>query len=64
MIYSSKFKTTYSQKPFDHEKQSATDAFKTALKKEIQKPAEASGDLIGNFAAKLQKYQEIQQRIV
>ena len=64
MVYSSKFKTTYSQKPSDHAKQSATDAFKTALKKAIQKTAEASGDLIGNFTVKLQKYQETHQRIV
>ena len=51
-------------KPSDHAKQSATDAFKTALKKAIQKTAEASGDSIGNFTVKLQKYQETHQRIV
>ena len=34
------------QKLLDHAKQSATDAFKTASKKVIQKKAEAIGDLI------------------
>ena len=38
----------YSQKVIDHVKQSATDVFKTALKKAIQKIAEATGDLIRN----------------
>ena len=37
----------YSQKLLDHAKQSATDAFKTASKRAIQKTAEATGDLIG-----------------
>ena len=41
----------YSQKLFDHAKQSATDALKTASKRKIQKPAEATGDLIGNKIA-------------
>ena len=31
----------------DHAKQSATDALKTALKREIRKTAEVTGDLIG-----------------
>ena len=35
----------YSQKLLDHAKQSATDVLKTASKKEIQNPAEATGDL-------------------
>ena len=32
----------------DHAKKSATDAFKSASKRVIQKKAEATGDLIGN----------------
>ena len=46
-----KFKRKNSQKLFDHAKQSATDAFKTASKKKkqtIQETVEATGDLIGN----------------
>ena len=39
------------QKPFDHVKQSATDAPKTTSKKGIQKTAEATRDLIGNKIA-------------
>ena len=42
----------YSQKLLDHVKQSATDAFKAASKKEIQETAEATSDLIGNKIAK------------
>ena len=38
----------YSQKLLDHAKQSATDAFKTASKRAIQKTTEAAGDLTGN----------------
>ena len=41
----------YSQKLLDHAKQSAADAFKTTSKKEIQKTAEATWDLIGNKVA-------------
>ena len=41
----------YNQKLLDHAKQSATDLFKTASKKAIQKTAEATGDLIGNKTA-------------
>ena len=37
------------QKLLDHAKQSATDAFKTASKRAIQKTAEATGDLIHNL---------------
>ena len=37
----------HSQKLLDHAKQSATDAFKTASQRAIQKTAEATGDLIG-----------------
>ena len=46
-----KFRRKNSQKLFDHAKQSATDAFKTASKKKkqtIQETIEATGDLIGN----------------
>ena len=44
----------YSQKPLDHTKRSATDAFKTVpkrAKRVIQKLAEETGDLIGNKIA-------------
>ena len=34
------------QKPLDHAKQSATEAFKTASKRGIQKTAEATGDFV------------------
>ena len=40
-----------SQKLRDDAKQSATDPFKTASKRLIQKTAEATGDLIGNKIA-------------
>ena len=45
---SKNFGSKYSQKLLDQAKQSATDAFKTAV---IQKTAEATGDLIGNKSA-------------
>ena len=41
----------YSQNFLDRAKQSATDAFKTASKRAIQKTAEATTDLIGNEIA-------------
>ena len=41
----------YSQTLLDYAKQSATNAFKTASKKAIQKPREATGDLIINKTA-------------
>ena len=41
----------YSQKLLNHAKKSATDAFKTALRRAIQKWAAAIGDLIGNKRA-------------
>ena len=41
----------YSQKLFDSAKKSATDAIKTASKREIHKTEEATGDLIGNKIA-------------
>ena len=46
----------YSQKLFDHTKQSATDALKTSSKRAIQKTAEATADLIGTeIATKITK---------
>ena len=41
----------YNQKLLDHAKQSETDAFKTSSKRVIQKPAEETGDLVGNKIA-------------
>ena len=41
----------YRQKLLHHDKQSATDAFKTAFQKVIQKAVEATEDLIGNKIA-------------
>ena len=41
----------YSQERLDTAKKPTTDAIKTASKKEIQKTAEATGDLIGNIIA-------------
>ena len=56
----------YSQKPLDHAKQSATDAFKTASKRASHKTAEATGDLTGNKiadkVAKVSKNSQIQMR--
>ena len=49
--WSKNFTGKYSQKPLDHAKQSATNAFRTAWKRAIQKTALASGDLIGKKAA-------------
>ena len=47
----SKNVSKYSQKPFDHAKQSATDTLKTTSKWSIEKPAEATGGFIGNKIA-------------
>ena len=41
----------YGQKLVDTDKKSATDAFKIASKRAIQKAAEATGDLVGNTIA-------------
>ena len=55
----------YSQKPIDHAKQSATDVFKTASKRAIQKRAEAISDLIGNeIAYKIIRFQKIHNKII
>ena len=43
----------YSQKLIDHAKQSATDALKTASKREIQKIIEATGQIKIRFEIKL-----------
>ena len=48
---SKKLSGKYSLKLLDHAKQSATDAFKTASKRAIQKTTEATDDLIGNKIA-------------
>ena len=42
------FSGKWGQQLLDHDKQSATDAHITSSKAVIQKPAEATGDLIGN----------------
>ena len=44
-------KSKYSEKLFGHAKQSATDAFKNASKRAIQKTLEATSNLIGNQIA-------------
>ena len=50
----------YSQKLIDHAKQSATNAFKFASKRAIQKTTEATGDLIGNkIANKIRNHNRI-----
>ena len=41
----------YSQKCLNNAKKSTTDTIKTASKREIQKTAEATGNLIGNKIA-------------
>ena len=41
----------YGQQLVDSAKKSATDAFKIASKRAIQKTAEATGDLVGNTTA-------------
>ena len=49
----------YGQKLFDIAKKSATDALKTVRKRAIQKPAEATGDLVGNkIADKITSYSQ------
>ena len=44
------------KKLLDHAKQSATDAFKAASKRAIQKTAEATGDVIDNKIANMVKW--------
>ena len=63
IILSKKWSGKNSEKLLDHAKQFATDAFKTASKRVIQKTAEATGDFIGNkIVKKLQKIQRIQNK--
>ena len=51
------------QKLLDHAKQSATDALKTSSKRNNQKTAEATGDLIGNKTAnKIRRFSENSQQ--
>ena len=45
----------YGQNLPDHAKQSATDSIKTVSKREIQKTAEATGDLIENKITRVPK---------
>ena len=50
----------YRQKLLDQAKQSATNVFKTTLKRAIRKTAEAAGNLIGNkIANRITKFQKI-----
>ena len=52
----------YGQKLIDSTKKSATDAFKIASNRAIQKTAEATGDLTGNkIAEKITSYSKIRQ---
>ena len=54
-----------SQRLLDHAKQSATDVFKTASKRAIQKTAKAAGDLIGNkIANRITKFSKINNKII
>ena len=54
-----------SQRLLDHAKQSATDVFKTASKRAIQKTAKAAGDLIGNkIANRIIKFSKIHHKII
>ena len=54
-----------SQRLLDHAKQSATDVFKTASKRAIQKTAKAAGDLIGNkIANRITKFSKIHHKII
>ena len=50
---SNNFSREYSKKFLDHVKQSATYTLATASKRAIQKPAEATNDLIGNRIAQI-----------
>ena len=52
-IWGENLSSKYSQKILDHAKKSAINALKTSSKRVIQKTAEATGDLIGNFTTEL-----------
>ena len=49
----------YSQKPIVHAKQSATNAFKTALKKATEKIVEENGNLLGEKSCR-KKHKSLQ----
>ena len=51
----------YCLKLLDNAKKSATDAFKTSSKRVIQKPAEATVDLIGNKIVRRQNYESFKK---
>ena len=54
------------QKLLDHAKQSATNMFKTASKRAIQRTEEATGDLIGRkkLLIKLRRFHKIDNKII
>ena len=54
------------QKLLDHAKQSATNMFKTASKRAIQRTEEATGDLIGRkkLLIKLRRFHKINNKII
>ena len=54
----------YGQKLLDSAKKSTADAIKTASKREIQKTAEATGDLIGNKITNSIKLQNNNYKII
>ena len=55
----------YSQKRLDHAKQSASDAFKTASKRPMQKTAETTRDLIGNkITDKIRRVSKLHHRLI
>ena len=55
----------YSQESLDNAKQSVTDGFKTASRREFQKTAEATGDLIvKKLLTKFWKFQKIHNKII
>ena len=57
LSFARKLNNKYGQNLIDHAKKSATDAFKIASKRAIQKTAEATGDLIANkIAEKITSY--------
>ena len=51
MSFARRMSNKYGKKLVDTAKKSATDAIKTTSKREIQKAAEATGDLVGNKIA-------------
>ena len=54
----------YSKKLLHNDRNSATDAVKTAWKRSIQKTAEATDDLIGNkIADKIQVFQNLHKML-